>query len=161
MTGDDPERRDDELLSIVPRNRKRPYDMQRVIRHLVDHDSVFEIKPHYGKSVITCLARMDGEVVGVIANQPLHLAGIIDGASADKMTHFIQLCDAFHIPLIFLSDIPGFMTGKASERDGTLRRGLRIAYAMASVSGAPGQAWPEGRGERYVPLKFRNGTQRV
>lgn len=131
---DDPERRDNELLSIVPRNRKRPYDMQRVIRCLVDYDSVFEIKPNYGKSVITCLARMDGEVVGVIANQPFHLAGIIDGASADKMTHFIQLCDAFHIPLIFLSDIPGFMTGKTSERDGTLRRGLRIAYAMAFVT---------------------------
>src|SRR5262249_16948308 len=74
-TGDDPERRDEELLSIVPRNRKRPYNMQRVICHLVDRDTVFEIKPHYGKSVITCLARMDGEVVGVIANQPLHLAG--------------------------------------------------------------------------------------
>jgi acetyl-CoA carboxylase carboxyltransferase component len=133
-TDDDPERRDDELLAIVPRNRKRPYDMQRVIRHVVDHDSVFEIKPQYGKSVITCLARMDGEVVGVVANQPLHLAGIIDGPSADKMTHFIQLCDAFHIPLIFLADVPGFMTGKASERDGTLRRGLRIAYAMAFVT---------------------------
>lgn len=133
-TEDDPERRDTELLSIVPRNRKRPYDMQRVIRHVVDRDSVFEIKPHYGKSVITCLARLDGEVVGVIANQPLHLAGIIDGASSDKMTHFIQLCDAFHIPLIFLADIPGFMTGKVSERDATLRRGLRIAYAMAFVT---------------------------
>jgi acetyl-CoA carboxylase carboxyltransferase component len=133
-TEDDPERRDAELLSIVPRNRKRPYDMQRVIRHVVDRDSVFEIKPHYGKSVITCLARLDGEVVGVVANQPLHLAGIIDGASSDKMTHFIQLCDAFHIPLIFLADIPGFMTGKVSERDATLRRGLRIAYAMAFVT---------------------------
>ena len=133
-TGDDPERRDDELLSIVPRNRKRPYDMQRVIHHLVDRDSVFEIKPQYGKSVITCLARMDGEVVGIVANQPLYLAGIIDGPSADKMTHFIQLCDAFHIPLIFLADVPGFMTGKVSERDGTLRRGLRIAYVMAFVS---------------------------
>jgi acetyl-CoA carboxylase carboxyltransferase component len=131
---DDPERRDEALLSIVPRNRKRSYDMQKVIRHIVDHDSVFEIKPQYGRSVITCLARMDGEVVGVIANQPLQLAGIIDGPSADKMTHFIQLCDAFHIPLIFLSDIPGFMTGSASERDGTLRRGLRIAYAMSFVT---------------------------
>lgn len=133
-TGDDPERRDEELLTIVPRNRKRPYDMQRVIRHIVDRDSVFEIKPYYGRSVITCLARMDGEVVGVVANQPLHLAGIIDGPSADKTTHFLQLCDAFHIPLIFLTDVPGFMTGKASERDATLRRGLRIAYAMAFVT---------------------------
>lgn len=77
---------------------------------------------------------MDGEVVGVIANQPLHLAGMIDGPAADKITHFIQLCDAFHIPLIFLSDVPGFMTGKASERAGTLRRGLRIAYASAFVT---------------------------
>jgi acetyl-CoA carboxylase carboxyltransferase component len=133
-TGDDPERRDEELLSIIPRRRKRPYDMQAVIRHIVDQDSVFEIKPNYGSSVLTCLARMDGEVVGVLGNQPLHLAGIIDGPSADKMTHFIQLCDAFHIPLIFLSDVPGFMTGSASERDATLRRGLRIAHVMAFVS---------------------------
>ncbi|MGE0681780.1 MAG: acyl-CoA carboxylase subunit beta [Candidatus Binatia bacterium] len=131
---DDPERREEELLSIVPRNRKRPYDMMRVIQHITDHETVFEIKPRYGRSVITCLARMDGEVVGVVGNQPLQLAGIIDGPAADKMTHFIQLCDAFHIPLIFLSDVPGFMTGSASERDATLRRGLRIAYAMAFVS---------------------------
>jgi len=131
---DDPERRDEALLSIVPRNRKRPYDMLKVIRHLVDHDSLFEIKPHYGRSVVTCLARMDGDVVGLIGNQPLQLAGIIDGAAADKMTHFIQLCDAFHIPLIFLSDVPGFMTGSVSEREGTLRRGLRVAYAMSFVT---------------------------
>jgi acetyl-CoA carboxylase carboxyltransferase component len=131
---DDPERRDEALASIVPRNRKRPYDMLHVIRHLVDHDSVFEIKPQYGPSVVTCLARMDGEVVGLVGNQPLRLAGIIDGAAADKMTHFIQLCDAFHIPLIFLSDVPGFMTGSVSEREATLRRGLRIAYAMAFVT---------------------------
>lgn len=133
-TGDDPERREEELLSIIPRNRKRPYDMMRVIRHIADRDTVFEIKPHYGRSVVTCLARMDGEVVGFIGNQPLQLAGIIDGAASDKMTHFIQLCDAFHIPLIFLSDIPGFMTGSVSEREATLRRGLRIAYAMAFVT---------------------------
>ena len=131
---DDLERRDEALLSVVPRNRKRPYDMLKVIRHLVDHDSLFEIKPHYGRSVVTCLARMDGDVVGLIGNQPLQLAGIIDGAAADKMTHFIQLCDAFHIPLIFLSDVPGFMTGSVSEREGTLRRGLRVAYAMSFVT---------------------------
>lgn len=131
---DDPERRDDGLLSIVPRNRKRPYDMLKVIGHIVDHESLFEIKPHYGRSVVTCLARMDGNVVGVIGNQPLQLAGIIDGDAADKMTHFIQLCDAFHIPLIFLSDVPGFMTGSVSERQGTLRRGLRIAYALSFVT---------------------------
>ncbi len=133
-TGDDPERREEELLAIVPRNRKRPYDMLRVIRHLADRETVFEIKPDYGKSVVTCLARLDGEVVGFVGNQPLQFAGTIDGPAADKMTHFIQLCDAFHIPLIFLSDVPGFMTGSASERDATLRRGLRIAYAMAFIT---------------------------
>ena len=133
-TDDNPERREEELLSIVPRNRKRPYDMMRVISHIADHDTVFEIKPRYGDSVVTCLARLDGEVVGFLGNQPLRRAGIIDGPAADKMTHFIQLCDAFHIPLIFLSDVPGFMTGSASERDATLRRGLRIAYAMAFVT---------------------------
>ncbi len=133
-TGDDPERREEILLSIVPRNRKRPFDMRRVIQCIADRDSLFEIKPQYGSSVITCLARMDGEVVGFVANQPLQLAGIIDGPAADKMTHFIQLCDAFHIPLIFLSDVPGFMTGSVSEREATLRRGLRIAYAMAFVT---------------------------
>jgi acetyl-CoA carboxylase carboxyltransferase component len=131
---DDPERRDDELATIIPKNRKRPYDMQRVIHAIVDRDSIFEIKPGYARSVITALARLDGQVVGVVANQPLHLGGTIDGAAADKMTHFIQLCDAYHIPLVFLTDVPGFMTGKASERDGTLRRGLRIAHVLSFIA---------------------------
>jgi len=84
--------------------------------------------------VATCLARMDGEVVGLLGHQPLNRSGIIDGTAADKMTDFIQLCDAFHIPLIFLFDVPGFMTCSVSEREATLRRGLRIAYAMAYIT---------------------------
>ncbi len=130
---DNPERRDKELLSIVPRNRKRPYNMVHVMWHVVGHDTLSEQKPHPGNSVVTRLARMDGDVVGLVGNQPLNGAGIIDGAASDKITHFIQLCDGFYIPLIFLSDVPGFMTGSVSERYATLRRGVRIAYAMAYI----------------------------
>lgn len=124
----------DELLAIVPRASRQPYDMRRVVVLLVDRGSVTELKPDYARSLITSMARIGGDSVGIVANQPLHLGGAIDGPAADKLTHFIQLCDAFHLPLVFLTDVPGFMVGPESERSGTLRRGMRIAHALAQVS---------------------------
>jgi len=132
-TSDDPNRRDEELISIVPENYLAPYDMKKVIQHVVDEGYFFEIRPFFAKNVITCLARMDGHPVGMIANQPKVLAGALTAKAAHKARHFIEICDSFHIPLIFLADCPGVMPGYASEREGTLRLGLTVAYASAFV----------------------------
>ena len=125
---DPPERADDGLLDIVPRDRRRPYDMRKLIAMVVDRDSGFEIQPAYGPAVITTFARMNGYVVGIIANNPRVYGGAIDVHAARKQTHFAELCDAFHIPLIFLVDVPGFMVGTAAESAATLREGMRSVY---------------------------------
>jgi acetyl-CoA carboxylase carboxyltransferase component len=110
-TVDSPNRRDEALATIVPKDRRKPYNMRNLVQMVVDKDSVFEIQPSYGKAVITSLARMNGKVVGIIANNPMIYGGALDLKAAAKQTHFIQLCDTFHIPLIFLVDVPGFMVG--------------------------------------------------
>lgn len=125
---DPPDRRDEALRAIVPENRRRPYDMRRLIRGVADLDSVFEIQPGFGKALITCLARMDGHVVGFIANNPMVNGGAMDVKAARKQTHFIELCDTFHIPLVFLVDVPGFLVGKEAEAAATLREGMRSVY---------------------------------
>lgn len=119
----------DELLTIIPPHRTRPYRMRRVIELIVDEGSGFELKPRYGRSLITMFARIDGHVVGIIANDPMDLGGALDGDAAEKETHFIELCDVFHIPLVFLTDVPGFMVGTAAERKGTLKKGMRAVMA--------------------------------
>ena len=126
---DDPvDRRDEALASIVPKNRKKPYDMRKLVSMVVDRDSIFENQPSFGRAIITCLARLNGKVVGVIANNPMIYGGALDGKAARKQTHFIELCDTFHIPLLFFVDVPGFMVGKEAELAGTLREGMRSVY---------------------------------
>ncbi|MGC1816299.1 MAG: carboxyl transferase domain-containing protein [Casimicrobiaceae bacterium] len=132
---DDPvDRREDELLSIVPRDRRKPYNMRKLIELVVDRGSVFEIQPSFGKAVITALARLDGQVVGVIANNPMVYGGAIDVRGARKQTHFIELCDCFHIPIVFLVDVPGFMVGKDAEAAATLREGMRSVYVALQAT---------------------------
>ncbi|MBT2326886.1 propionyl-CoA carboxylase [Variovorax paradoxus] len=133
-SGDAPSRREEELATIVPRDRRKPYNMRRLLQLVVDKDSVFEIQPTYGKAVITSLARMNGKVIGVIANNPMYYGGALDVKSSRKQTHFIQLCDTFHIPLIFLVDVPGFMVGKDAELAGTLREGMRSVYVAMQAT---------------------------
>ena len=133
-SGDPADRAEQELLSIVPRNRRKAYDMRRVIRLIADRDSVFELQPSYGKALITCLARMNGKVVGFIANNPIVYGGAMDGRAARKQTHFVELCDCFHIPLVFLVDVPGFMVGRDAEAAGTLREGMRSVYVGLQAS---------------------------
>ncbi len=126
---DDPaDRRDEGLLGIVPRERRQAYNMKQLIAMVVDRESLFEIQPAFGRSVITCLARMDGKVAGVIANNPLVYGGAMDVKAAKKQTHFMEMCDTFHIPLIFLVDVPGFMVGTQAEMAATLREGMRAVY---------------------------------
>jgi len=129
--GDPVDRRDEALLDIVPAALNKPYDMKRIIRAIVDKGVFFEIKPAFAPNLITCLARMGGHTVGIMANQPSVMAGSVDAKGAAKYRHFVDLCSAYHIPLIFLTDIPGVMTGSQAEREGTLRAGLACAYSLA------------------------------
>jgi len=130
-SSDDPERKEDSLLDIVPVNPKRAYDMHRVIDLVVDKGSFFELKPKFAKNIITGLARMDGRSVGIIANQPMVLAGAIDSFAANKASHFIEFCDAFGIPLIFFQDVPGFLPGPQSELAGIIRYSTKMIYTLA------------------------------
>jgi len=113
--GNDQETRQERLLSIVPEEPRRGYDMSKVIKTIVDDERIFVLKPDFDRSVITCLARIDGHVVGIIANQPLHTAGAMGPDGCDKCCSFICLCDSFNVPLIFLHDTPGFLVGRAAE----------------------------------------------
>jgi acetyl-CoA carboxylase carboxyltransferase component len=132
--GDDPNRREEELLGIVPIQRQRPYDMYRLIGLLVDKGEFFEMRKHYGRSVITAFARMDGYVVGVIASNPKVLAGAIDGKAAQKIARFIDLCNLFNIPVVLLGDVPGFMIGAVSEKEGTMRYGMLAVMAAQEAT---------------------------
>lgn len=132
-TGDPVDRCEDALVRIVPRNKRQPYDMKKVIGMIVDRDSMFEIQPTYGKATVACLARLNGYPVGIIGNNPM-LGGRVDVKSSRKQAHFIELCDTFHIPLIFFVDAPGFMIGKESEAASILREGARAIYAKCQAT---------------------------
>ena len=128
-TSDPPNRRDERLLSIIPKQRTRAYDMRELIGLLVDHGEFFEMRRYYGPTLITAFARMHGYPVGVIANNPKVAAGALTAQAADKHTHFIDLCNAFNIPVVALVDVPGFMIGTAAERSGLMRAGMRAVVA--------------------------------
>ena len=117
------------LATIVPGDRRRPYPMHDVLRGVFDDGELFEIKPYYGLSLITAFARINGHPVGVIANNPMAYGGALDGDGAEKQAHFIDMCDYFHIPLVFFVDVPGFAIGPEAERAATLRKGIRAAWA--------------------------------
>lgn len=130
-TADSPDRRDDDLLDILPDNPKAPYDMKRVIDCIVDRASFFEVKPLFAPMMITGFARLMGQTIGVVANQPMVNSGAITAKAGQKERHFIDLCGAYHVPLLFLVDVPGVMTGPQSEHEAAMRFGLSVAYAMA------------------------------
>ncbi|MFE8703641.1 acyl-CoA carboxylase subunit beta [Cytobacillus sp. FJAT-54145] len=123
-----------QLEEIIPVNQNAPFDMYEAIDTLIDEGSFFEIKKLFAPELITGLARMDGRVVGIIANQPKVKGGVLFVDSADKAAKFIQLCDAFHIPLLFLADVPGFMIGTKVERAGIIRHGAKLIAAMSSAT---------------------------
>ncbi|MEM8922027.1 MAG: carboxyl transferase domain-containing protein [Actinomycetota bacterium] len=121
------------LRHLVPENRKRVYDMREVIHQLADVDSVLELRPHWGPGAITCLARIEGRPIGIVANNPHHLAGAVDADAGDKGARFMQLCDAHDIPLLFLCDTPGIMVGPQAEYEATVRHAARMFVTSASV----------------------------
>jgi acetyl-CoA carboxylase carboxyltransferase component len=131
--GDAVDRCDDALVDIVPRSTRQPYDMRKLIAMVIDRDSAFEIQPTFGRAVITQLARLDGYVVGIVANNPM-FGGIVDHKAARKQTHFVELCDAFNIPVVFFADVPGFMIGTESEAAAILREGMRARFVGQQAS---------------------------
>lgn len=132
-TDDSADRCDEGLAKIVPQKRTQAYNMHRLVRMVVDHGSDFEIQPSHGKAVITMLARLGGRPVGLIANNPMVYGGAMDVTAARKQIHFMEMCDTFHIPLVFFVDVPGFMVGERAEKVGTLREGMRAVYAAGNL----------------------------
>ena len=123
-------RREEELLAIVPRDRRQPYQMRRVLELVFDRGSVFELGARFGRSVVTALARLDGRPVGVLASDPNHYGGGLTADASDKLARFVDICDAFRLPVVNFVDQPGFVIGTEAERAGTMRRGARALAAV-------------------------------
>jgi acetyl-CoA carboxylase carboxyltransferase component len=131
---DPPGRADEELDSLIPDDPAQGYDMREVIRHIVDLDSYLEVQPQFATNLIVGFARMGGYVVGLVAQQPPVLAGVLDIDASDKGARFIRFCDCFNIPLLTLTDTPGFLPGVAQEHGGIIRHGAKMIYAYAEAS---------------------------
>jgi acetyl-CoA carboxylase carboxyltransferase component len=132
---DDPvDRSVTELYDIVPTAPRRAYDVRKVVRAVVDDENVFWIKPEWAKNIVTGLARVGGRPIGVLANQPMVLGGALDVNAADKAARFVWLCDAFNIPLVFLHDVPGFIVGSSVERQGIIRHGAKMLFAVSEAT---------------------------
>jgi acetyl-CoA carboxylase carboxyltransferase component len=128
------DRCEESLLDVLPESNRKPYDMYEVIEKIVDDGHWLDIKPNWAKTVITCLARFDGRPAGIVASQPKQLGGILDNDSADKVARFVNLCNAFGIPLVFLMDVPGFMVGTKVEAGGIIRHGAKMLHAVANAT---------------------------
>ncbi|WP_328537731.1 acyl-CoA carboxylase subunit beta [Streptomyces sp. NBC_00344] len=133
-TDDPADRRCEELLDLVPADGNRPYDMRAVIKSLVDDGEFLEVHERWATNVIVALARMGGQVVGIVANQPQSLAGVLDIAASEKAARFVQMCDAFNIPLVTLLDVPGFLPGVDQEHGGIIRHGAKLLYAYCNAT---------------------------
>jgi acetyl-CoA carboxylase carboxyltransferase component len=129
-----PARTGKSISELVPEEPNRGYDMKRVIEALVDDGSWLELKALFAKELLTGFARLDGRVIGIVANQPMQKGGVLFNDSADKAARFIWLCDAFNIPLLFLADVPGFMIGTDVERKGIIRHGAKMISAVSETS---------------------------
>jgi methylmalonyl-CoA decarboxylase subunit alpha len=131
---DDPERRCPELEQIVPTEPHKPYDVRRVIASIVDDGRFLEVHQLWAENMVVGFARLNGYVVGLVANQPMVLAGCIDIHASIKAAHFIRICDAYNIPIITLQDVPGFLPGKDQEYGGIIRNGARMIYAYSEAT---------------------------
>ncbi len=131
---DDPQRMDEDLDRVVPDNPNKPYDMRDVVRHIVDDGEFFEVHAHYAKNIICGFARLDGFAVGIVGNQPNQLAGVLDIDASAKGARFVRTCDAFNIPLITFTDVPGFLPGTAQEWGGIIRHGAKLLYAFTEAT---------------------------
>jgi propionyl-CoA carboxylase beta chain len=127
-------RLDHSLDTLVPDNPNKPYDIKELIAKVVDDGDFFELQPDFAKNIVIGFARMDGQSVGIVANQPLVLAGCLDIKSSIKAARFVRFCDAFNIPVITFVDVPGFMPGTAQEHGGIIKHGAKLLYAYAECT---------------------------
>jgi len=132
--GDDPERRDYELNDLVPPDPNKPYNMYEVINRVVDVGTFFEIHPYWARNAIVGFARLNGYVVGIVANQPMYLAGVLDIDSSDKIARFVRFCNCFNIPVITFVDVPGYLPGTKQEHGGIIRHGAKVLYAYSEAT---------------------------
>jgi acetyl-CoA carboxylase carboxyltransferase component len=123
-----------DLSALVPASERQAFDMRRFVKGLLDGGEYFEVQALWAREVTVGFGRLGGEVVGVVANNSLHKGGVLFVDSADKATRFVQLCDAFNVPLLFLSDVPGFMVGTAVEKQGIIRHGAKMITAIAEAT---------------------------
>ena len=133
-TNDKPSRSETTLNTIVPNNTNKPYDMKEVINKIIDDEDFFEIQENYAKNIITGFARMDGQPIGIVANQPLVLAGCLDIDSSRKAARFVRFCDCFNIPIITFVDVPGFLPGTKQEYGGIIKHGSKLLFAYTEAT---------------------------
>ncbi|WP_025899880.1 acyl-CoA carboxylase subunit beta [Sneathiella glossodoripedis] len=131
---DNPDRKEPSLDTLVPANANKPYDMMELVEKLADEGDFFEIQPDFAKNIITGFARIEGQTVGVVANQPMVLAGCLDIDSSRKAARFVRFCDCFNIPIVTLVDVPGFLPGTAQEYGGIIKHGAKLLYAYAEAT---------------------------
>jgi propionyl-CoA carboxylase beta chain len=131
---DDPERMDMELDSIVPDNPNKPYDMRGVVRLIVDDGEFFEVHEHFATNIICGFSRLHGYPIGIVGNQPSSMAGVLDIDASEKAARFVRFCDAFNVPLITFTDVPGFLPGTTQEWGGIIRRGAKLLYAFTEAT---------------------------
>ncbi len=134
VASDDPERRCPELLDLIPASPNMPYDMHKVIEAVVDDGDFFEYAARWAPNIVCGFARMDGRPVGIVGNQPMHLAGVLDIESSEKAARFVRTCDAFNIPLLTFVDVPGFLPGVDQEHGGIIRHGAKLLYAYCEAT---------------------------
>ncbi|MFK5953339.1 MAG: carboxyl transferase domain-containing protein [Desulfobacterium sp.] len=133
-TGDDPHRLDDRLDTLIPDNPNQAYDIKTAITSIVDNGDYFEPHQYFAKNMVICFARMNGRVIGIIANQPEHLAGCLDINASDKATRFIRFCDAFNIPILTIADVPGYLPGSDQEWSGIIRHGAKLLWCYSEAT---------------------------
>ena len=133
-TNDDPNRNDEELSNILPDSPNKPYDIKEIIKRVVDNGEFFELQPLFATNIVICFARLDGKSVGIIANQPNSMAGVLDINAADKAARFIRFCDSFNIPLVTLVDTAGYLPGVGQEHNGVIRHGAKLLYAYSEAT---------------------------
>ncbi len=131
---DDVQREDESLQEIVPDDPNKPYDIKEIITKVADDNNFFEIMPHYALNIVVGFARMAGRPVGIVANQPAHLAGVLDIESSMKGARFVRFCDSFNIPLITFEDVPGFLPGTDQEFGGIIKHGAKLLYAFSEAT---------------------------
>jgi acetyl-CoA carboxylase carboxyltransferase component len=134
MGGDDPLRMDETLNNIVPDDANKPYDIKDVIRPIMDNGQFFEIHENYAQNIVVGFARLGGHSVGIVANQPSVLAGVLDIDASEKGARFVRFCDAFNIPIITFEDVPGFLPGTFQEHHGIIRSGAKLLYAYCEAT---------------------------